>query len=51
MKHPLKDALLIFTDGSSNGRAAYIIDGKGYGVWTDGIGVFFVCVLLLLDNE
>ena len=32
MKDPLKDAPLIFTDGSSNGRAAYVVDGKGYGM-------------------
>ena len=32
MKDHLKDALLIFTDGSSNGRAAYVVDDKGYGV-------------------
>ena len=27
--------MLIFTDGSSNGRAAYVVDGKGYVVQTD----------------
>lgn len=32
MKNPLKDALLGFTNGSSNGRAAYVISGKGYVV-------------------
>lgn len=27
-KNPLKDALLIFTDGSSNGKAAYVVNGE-----------------------
>ena len=35
MKDPLQDAMLIFTDGSSNRRAAYAVDGKGYIVQTD----------------
>ena len=35
MKDPLKDAILIFTNGSSNGRAAYVADGKGCVVQTD----------------
>ena len=28
-KDPLKNAMLIFTDGSSNGRAAYVVNGEG----------------------
>ena len=27
-KVPIKDALLIFTDGSSNGKAAYVVNDK-----------------------
>lgn len=34
MKDPIKDAMLVFTDGSSNGRAADVINGKGYIVQT-----------------
>ena len=34
-KNPLKDALLIFTDGSSNGKAAYVVNGKGHVVQTE----------------
>lgn len=34
MKDPIKDAMLVFSDGSSNGRAAYVVDGKGYAVQT-----------------
>lgn len=34
MKGPIKDVVLVFTDASSNGRAAYIINGKGYIVQT-----------------
>lgn len=29
---PIKDAMLVFTAGSSNGRAAYVVKGKGYMV-------------------
>lgn len=32
MKDSLKDAMLIFTDGTSHGRAAYIVDNKGHVV-------------------
>lgn len=32
MKDPLKDAMLIFTDGTSHGRAAYVVDNKGHVV-------------------
>lgn len=39
MKDPLKDARLIFTAGSSNGRVAYVIDGKGHVVHTDPASV------------
>ena len=35
MEDPLKDTMLIFAEGSSNGRAAYAADGKGYVVQTD----------------
>lgn len=42
MKHLLKDAMLISTDGSSNGRAAYVADGKGYVVQTDLASVHIV---------
>lgn len=31
-KDPLKDAMLIFTDGSSNGRATYVVNGEGHVV-------------------
>ena len=34
-KDPIKDALLIFTDGSSNGKAAYVANGKGHAVHTE----------------
>ena len=34
-KDPIKDALLIFTDGSSNGKAAYVVNGKGHVVQTE----------------
>lgn len=33
-KNPLKDALLIFTDGSSNEKAAYVVNGEGHMVQT-----------------
>lgn len=32
MKEPIKDVILELNDGSSNGRAAYMISGKGYVV-------------------
>ena len=35
MQDSLKDAMSVFTDGSSNGRAASLADGKGYVVQTD----------------
>lgn len=34
-KDHLKDTLLIFTDGSSNGRAAYVVNGEGHEVQTE----------------
>lgn len=34
MKDPVEDAVLVFTDGSSNGKAAYVINGKSYVVKT-----------------
>ena len=53
MKDSLKDALLIFTYGSPNGRAAYVVDDKGYGVWTDPasahiVGLWAVSVVVQL---
>ena len=35
MKDPFNDTMLIFTDGSSNVRAAYVVAGKRYVVQTD----------------
>ena len=35
MKDPLRDAMLIFTASSSDGRAAYVVDGKGYIIQTE----------------
>lgn len=35
MQDSLKDAMSVFTDDSSNGRAASLADGKGYVVQTD----------------
>lgn len=34
MKNSIKDAMLVFTDGSSSGRVAYVTNGKGYVVQT-----------------
>ena len=34
-KDPLKDALLIFTVGSSNSRAVYVVNGEGHVVQTE----------------
>ena len=34
-KDPLKDAMLIFTEGSSNGRAVYVVNGEGHVVQTE----------------
>ena len=31
-KDPLKYAMIIFTDGSSNGRATYVVNRKGHVV-------------------
>lgn len=33
-KNSIKDAMLVFTDGFSSGRAAYVTNGKGYVVQT-----------------
>lgn len=30
MKNPIRDAVLVFTDGSSNEKVAYVINGKDY---------------------
>lgn len=35
MKDPLKDAMLIFADGSSNGTEAHVVNSKGCVVKTD----------------
>ena len=35
MKDPLKDAMLIFADGSSNGTEARVVNSKGCVVKTD----------------
>ena len=34
-KDPLKDAMLICTDGSSNGKVAYVAYGEEYVVWKE----------------
>ena len=34
-KDPVKDAMLIFTDGSSNGRAVYVVNGEGLIMQTE----------------
>lgn len=34
-KDPLKDAMLIFTAGSSNGRTAYVVNGEVLVVYTE----------------
>ena len=33
--NPIKNALLIFTDGSSNGKDAYVFSGEGHMVQTE----------------
>ena len=35
MKDPLKDTMLVFTDGFSNRRTVYVVDGKGYVMQTN----------------
>ena len=35
MRDPLKNVMLIFAAGSSNGRATYVVDDRGYGVHTN----------------
>ena len=34
-KDPLKDAIFIFTDGSSNGRTTYVVNGERHIVQTE----------------
>ena len=56
MKDSLKDAMLIFTDGSSNEKAEYVVDDKGYGVWTDPasaqiVGLWAIAVVMQLNAE
>ena len=41
-KDPLKDAMLVFTDGSSNGRATYIANDRGCVVQMDAVSAQLV---------
>lgn len=46
---PLEEAMLIFADGSSKGRAAYLVNGEGHVVQTSAQRVELLAVPIVFQ--